>query len=158
MRIYVLALTLSVALVSVAPAAVQPPPKAAKWASGITAPTGGPPANIQITKSGKLAIKASSNTVTFALKIAGVTNIADDTPTTNTMNTLQVDIKVNNFFSTLNFSFDITGGKNVQQKFPMTNASLPGIPVAGQPVEIIGGRVIESGTGRVFGVVGLTLR
>jgi hypothetical protein len=158
MRIYLLALALSVALVSVAPAAVQPPPKAAKWGAALTHPTGSPPpASIQITKAGKVAIKASANTVTFALKLSGVTNKADDTPVTNTMNTLQIDIKVNNFFATLNFNFDITGGK-AKQKFSMTNASLPNMPATGDPVEIVGGRVIESGTGRLFGVVGITLR
>lgn len=48
MRTHVVAatLTLSVALVSVTSAAVQPPPKAAKWPSNLAAASGGPPATI----------------------------------------------------------------------------------------------------------------
>ncbi len=157
-RVLITTLTLSLALVSVAPAAVQPPPKATGWKSTLTASVSGPPATIQITKASKVGVKPSANNVTFSLKLSGVTNTADDTAANTVMNTLQVDVQVLNTFQTLNFTFDLLNGKNVEKKFTMTNASLPTAPAAGAAVEVLGARVIQGGTGRTFGVSGITLK
>jgi hypothetical protein len=151
------AVVLSLFVGSIAPAAMQPPPKAKQWQSTFTGPVPGMPVPaIQITKASKIKVKPGSNNVTFSLKLAGVTNIADDTPVTNVMNTLQVDVQVLGTFQTLNFTFAITNGKNVEKSFSVTNASLPTAPSAGAAMEVLGARVISGG--KVFGVSGITLK
>ena len=160
MKIYSLlsAVALSLFLASVAPATVQPPPKAKGWQSSFTAPVSGLPADIQITKSSKIKVKPSPNNVTFSLKLSGVTNKADDTLVNNSMNTLKVDVQVGAFSATLNFSFDLMNGKNVQKKFTVANGMLPNMPTGGTAMAILNAFVVEAGTGRTFGVAGITLR
>jgi hypothetical protein len=160
MKIYSLlsAVAISLCLASVAPATDQPPPKAKGWQSSFTKPGTGLPSNIQITKASKIKIKPSSNNLTFSLKLAGVTNKADDTPVTNVMNTLKVDVQVGALSTTLNFPFGITNGKNVEKTFSVSNGMLPNAPTAGDAVQILDAFVVEAGTGRTFGVTGITLK
>lgn len=150
------ATVLAVALSFPAGAVVQVGPKATKWQSTVTTDTG-TAAGIKITKTSKVSAKATAGSVTFALKLRGVTDNLD-LPVTNTGNTFQVDLLIEGSTVTQMFSFDITNGK-VSQKFPVANTSLPGggvVPT--EPIEIRRVRLIEVGSGDVFGVAGLTAR
>ena len=148
---------LVLALAVVSPAALTVGPKATKWQSTLTTPTTVTGAGIKITKTSKVSAKATTGSVTFGLKLRGVTDTLD-LPVTSGGHTLEVDVLIDGVFHALTFTFAIDNGK-ISQKFPVANASLGGVGVvATQPIEIRSVKVIEFATGQSFGVDGLTAK
>ncbi len=152
-RTTILAAVAAVALASTALAA----PAAKQYQSSLTTPPGGA-ANIKITKPSKVIIKVATGSVTFQLKVGGITDNAD-APVTLAGNAFQVDfIHSNGMFKTQQFSFDIVDGK-VNAKFPLANSAFEGGTVnPGQTIDIRAVRLVQFGTGLTFGVSGLTIK
>ncbi len=147
---------LAVAL-TMAPLALAAP-KATKWQTFVTSPSGGTGATIKVTKPSKIQAGVSTGNVTFKLKLSGVTDTSDALVTL-TGNTFQIDVVVNGIFSTMMFTFDLTDGK-VSQKFSVANSSLPSGGVsAGDPIEIRAARVVQAPpNSNVFAVAGITAK
>lgn len=133
-------------------------PPATQYQSTLTNPTGVIGATIKITKSSKVQIKASGGTVTFTLKLNGVTD-AGDVLVNLASNTFQVDVlRPNGALSTVMFNFDIVNGK-LNQKFPVAIGSFPGGALnPGEPIDIRRVRLVQAGNGNDFAVAGLTIK
>lgn len=114
--------------------------------------------NIKITKPSKVIVKGGTGSVTFQLKLGGVTD-AGDALVSLANNTFQVDfIRPNGMLNTATFSFDIAGGK-VSQKFPLANSSFPGGALApGETIDIRRVHLIQAGNGNDFAVCGITIK
>lgn len=137
------------------PAAAQAP-KAKKIVMSLTEPSGGTAATIRIDKKGLVKIKALPGNVQFLLKVSGVVD-GFDIPVTNAGNSFQIDVLVGGVFSTETFVFGLIDGK-VSQKFLVTNGALgAGGGGTGDPVDVVGIRIRETGTGQIFGTSGITL-
>lgn len=154
------ALVAALTLISLGSANAQPPAKG--WKSSITDPTAPTAATVHITKSSSAQVKVSANTVTFILKLKGVLD-ATDMPVTSTGNTVEFVMLVNGSTHTKGFSFALAGGKtdNSLTKFAVTlsDAGTWGSVLSpGDPIEIRQVRVIEQGTGEIFGVDGITTK
>ena len=138
----------------------QPPAKG--WKSSITDPTSPTGALTHITKSSSAQIKVGSGSVTFILKLNGVLD-GFDTPVMSTNNTVEFVFLVNGGTHTKGFSFDLAAGKtdNSLTKFPvsLSDAGTWGSVLSpGEPIEVRQVRVIETGTGALFGVDGFTTK
>ena len=146
----------AVAAVSIA-STVFAAPAAKQYQSSLTTPPGGA-ATIKITKPSKVIIKVATGSVTFQLKVGGVTDTLNQ-PVTLAGNAFQVDfIHPNGMFKTQQFSFDVTDGK-VNAKFPLANSAFPGGTVnPGDTIDIRAVRLVQFGTGLTFGVSGLTAK
>ena len=132
-------------------------PAAKQYQSSLTTPPGSL-ATIKITKPSKVIIKGGTGSVSFQLKLGGITD-AMDQPVTLANNTFQVDlIRPNGAFVTQMFSFDITDGK-ANAKFPLAYSGFPGGAVnPGETIDIRAVRLVQFGTGFSFGAAGLTLK
>jgi hypothetical protein len=138
----------------------QPPAKG--WKSSITDPTTATGAVTHITKSSSAQIKVGSGAVTFVLKLNGVHD-AMDMPVDSAGNTVEFVFLVNGMTRTKGFGFDLFGGKtdNSLTKFPvsLSDAGTWGAMLSpGEPIEVRQVRVIEVGTGNIFGVDGFTTK
>lgn len=152
-RTLVLAAALAIALGSTAFAA----PTAKQYQSSLTTPPNAT-ATIKITKPSKVIIKVATGSVSFQLKVGGITDTGD-APVTLAGNTFQIDfIRPGGAFVTQQFSFDITEGK-VNAKFPLALSAFPlGSANPGETIDLRAVRLVQSGTGATFGVSGLTLK
>ncbi len=154
------AMVATLTLVSLGSAIAAPPAKG--WKSSITDPTSPTAATVHITKSSSAQVKVASGSVTFVLKLGGVLD-ATDVPVTSTGNTVEFVMLVNGSTHTKGFNFDLSGGKtdNSLTKFPvsLSDAGTWGSVLApGDPIEIRQVRVIEQGSGEIFGVDGITTK
>lgn len=110
-----------------APAFAAPvTPPATKYQSSLTEPTPVTGTDWKITKASQVQISVASNNVTVKLKLNGV--LQAGLPVTQLGNTLQVDLRYGGVLRTVQFTFDLAGGKtnNAQTKFTIANSSLPG--------------------------------
>ena len=132
-------------------------PAAKQYQSSLTTPPNGV-ATIKITKPSKVIIKVGTGSVTFQLKIGGITDNAD-APVTLAGNLLQVDfIRPNGVPVTQQFVFDILDGK-VNVKLPLALSGFPlGSVNAGDTIDIRAVRLVQNMTFSTFGVSGLTLK
>jgi hypothetical protein len=139
-------------------------PPAKSYKVSLTAPASPNGATIEITKASKVQIKASSNTVTFALKMNGVVNKISLAPETSTGHTLSLQLIVGpgGVTRTPTFPFDLSAGKTTPSTTIKFAVSLADTAVwgsalsPGTPIEVRRIRVIENGTGEDFGVMGVT--
>ena len=149
----------ALALLSAPSIALAQAPKAVRYQTFLTDPSAGTLASLKLTKPTKVLVKTKPGSVEFQLVMSKVLDGAM-MPANSINNTLQVDMLIGGAFSTQNFLFDIVDGKvsPSTKKFPVANGSLPGVPAPGDPIEIVGVRVREGGTGHIFGAAGITLR
>jgi hypothetical protein len=139
-------------------------PPAKSYKVSLTGPASPNGAAIEITKASKVQIKASSNTVTFALKMNGVVNKISLLPETSTGHTLSLQLIVGpgGVTRTPTFPFDLSAGKTAPTTTIKFAVSLADTAVwgsalsPGTPIEVRRIRVIENGTGEDFGVMGVT--
>lgn len=133
-------------------------PAAKQYQCSLTSPPFVTGATIKITKPSKVIVKSGTGSVTFQLKIGGITD-AMDAPVTLANNTFQVDlIRPNGMLVTAMFGFDITNGK-VSQKFPLANSLFPsGALNPGESIDIRAVRLVQAGNGNNFAVAGLTIK
>ncbi|MEB2283295.1 MAG: hypothetical protein OZ922_01305 [Myxococcales bacterium] len=144
---------LAIALTSTALAA----PAAKQYQSSLTTPPNGA-ATIKITKPSKVIIKVATGSISFQLKVGGITDTMDQ-PVNLAGNTFQVDfIRPGGNFVTQQFTFDISDGK-ANAKFPLALSAFPlGAANPGETIDLRAVRLVQSGTGFTFGVAGLTLK
>ena len=139
-------------------------PPAKSYKVSLTAPASPNGAAIEITKASKVQIKASSNTVTFALKMNGVVNKISLLPETSTGHTLSLQLIVgpSGVTRTPTFPFDLSAGKTaptatIKFAVSLADSAVWGSALSpGTPIEVRRIRVIENGTGEDFGVMGVT--
>ncbi len=147
--------------------ATSPVPAANSYKSNLTFPTPPSGADFKITKASTVQLKASTNTITFQLVLAGVVDTANaNAPVSQTGNTFQVDLRYEGVVKTVQFNFNLINGKidPTTKKFPVTISGgfpAPGI-VSGDSVEVVRVRCLQGGSGpgagNNFCVAGLTAK
>jgi hypothetical protein len=161
MRLRLVSASVTAAVIAVASIASAVPP-AKGWKSSITDPTVATAATVHITKSSSAQIKVGSGVVTFVVKLNGVLDTFN-MPVTSVGNTVEFVFLVNGVTKTKGFTFDLFAGKtdNSLTKFPVSLADAGtwgSVLTPGEPIEVRQVRVIETGTGEVFGVDGFTTK
>jgi len=135
------------------------PPPAKTWKSSLTAPTTESAATVHISKSSSAQIKISTGIVTFKMKLKGVLDNAD-MPVNSMNNTIEFVFLVNGATRTKGFDFSLVDGKGViKTPVALSDAATWGTMLAaGATIEMRQVRVIQVGTGEVFGVDGFTTK
>ncbi len=138
-------------------AATPPPAKA--WKSSLTAPTTATAATVHISKSSSAQIKISTFVVTFKMKLKGVLDNAD-LPVNSMNNTIEFVFLVNGATKTKGFTFDLVDGKGeIKTPVALSDAGTWGTMLAaGATIEMRQVRIIQVGTGEIFGVDGFTTK
>ena len=133
-------------------------PTAKQYQCSLTSPPFATGSTIKITKPSKVIVKGATGSITFQLKIGGITDAMDQLVDLNN-NTMQVDfIRPNGMLVTAMFSFNITAGK-VSQKSPLDNTNFPGgVLNPGETVDIRRVHLIQAGNGNDFAVCGITIK
>ena len=140
-------------------------PPANNWKSSLTVPTPASGSDFKITKASQAQVVVSTGNITFKLKLSGVIdNNMAGVPATQAGNTYQVDLRYSGVVKTVQFNFDLNGGKTAGNlKFPLALSALPAPgAVPGDSIEVVRVKCLEGGggpgAGQNFCVAGVTAK